>query len=119
MDKKSPCCFPSLALGWIFTDEEFAEPITDWFDYGKLRLSWGENGNRDIGQYEALSDMTSGPHPYIDQNGNVYVTSQIYVNRMSNANLKWERTSSLNIGIDFSFLNNQNKRRHRRLSRYN
>lgn len=106
--QKNPrAVFPSLALGWIFTDEEFAEPITDWFDYGKLRLSWGENGNRDIGQYEALSDMTSGPHPYIDQNGNVYITSQVYVNRMSNANLKWERTSSLNIGIDFSFLNNR------------
>ncbi len=99
--------FPAVAVGWIFTSERFAEPITDWFDYGKLRLSWGENGNRDIGQYEALSDMVSGPHPYIDQNGNVYITSQMYVNRMSNVNLKWERTASMNIGLDFSFLDNK------------
>ena len=106
--QKNPrAVFPAVALGWTFTSEKFAEPITSWFDYGKLRLSWGENGNRDIGQYEALSDMTSGPHPYIDQNGNLYITSQIYVNRMSNANLKWERTASLNIGLDFSFLNNR------------
>lgn len=51
--------------------------------------------------------MVSGPHPYIDQNGNVYITSQIYVNRMSNVNLKWERTASVNVGLDFSFLNNR------------
>lgn len=106
--QKNPhAIFPAVALGWIFTSEKFAEPITSWFDYGKLRFSWGENGNRDIGQYEALSDMTSGPHPYIDQNGNVYITSQIYVNRMSNPNLRWERTASLNVGLDFSFLNNK------------
>lgn len=106
--QKNPrAVFPAVALGWTFTSEKFAEPITSWFNYGKLRFSWGENGNRDIGQYEALSDMTSGPHPYIDQNGNVYITSQIYVNRMSNPNLKWERTASLNLGLDFSFLNNR------------
>jgi len=106
--QKNPrAVFPAIALGWTFTSEKFAEPITKWFDYGKLRVSWGENGNRDIGEYEALSDMTSGPHPYIDQNGNVYITSQVYVNRMSNANLKWERTASFNVGLDFSFLNNK------------
>ena len=106
--QKNPrATFPAIALGWNFTSEKFAEPITDWFDYGKLRLSWGENGNRDIGQYEALSDMTSGAHPYIDKNGNVYISSQVYVNRMSNPNLKWERTASTNIGLDFSFLNNK------------
>ncbi|WP_019540246.1 SusC/RagA family TonB-linked outer membrane protein [Proteiniphilum acetatigenes] len=99
--------FPAVALGWTFTEEKFAESITSWFDYGKLRLSWGENGNRDIGQYEALSNMVSGPHPYIDQNGNVYITSQIYVDRMSNPNLKWERTASMNVGLDFSFLHNR------------
>ena len=106
--QKNPrATFPAVALGWNFTSEKFAEPITDWFDYGKLRLSWGENGNRDIGQYEALSDMVSGAHPYIDQNGNVYISSQVYVNRMSNPNLKWERTASTNIGLDFSFMNNR------------
>ena len=106
--QKNPrAVFPAIALGWVFTEEKFAEPINDWFDYGKLRFSWGENGNRDIGQYESLSDMTSGAHPYIDQNGNLYITSQIYVNRMANANLKWERTASANLGLDFSFFHNR------------
>src|SRR5690625_3993034 len=99
--------FPALAFGWNFTSENFAESLLGWLDYGKFRLSWGENGNRDIGQYEALSDMVSGPHPYIDQSGNVYITSQIYVNRMSNANLKWERTASFNVGLDFALFNSR------------
>ncbi|MFA6767220.1 MAG: TonB-dependent receptor [Parabacteroides sp.] len=94
--------FPAVALGWTFTSERFMKNVGNWLNYGKLRLSWGQNGNRDIGQYEALSDLTSGLHPYIDQNGSLYTSSQLYVNRMSNADLKWERTSSYNVGLDYS-----------------
>ncbi len=72
-----------------------------------MRLSWGQNGNRDIGQYDALASLKSSLHPYIDQNGNLYVTSQIYVDRMANKDLKWERTASYNIGLDFSLLNDR------------
>jgi len=97
--------FPSVALGWVFSQEKFMSGVNNWLSYGKLRVSYGINGNRDIGQYEAISDMTSGLHPYIDQSGNVYTTSQIYINRMANNDLKWERTSALNFGLDFGLLN--------------
>nr|WP_262919747.1 TonB-dependent receptor [Niabella hibiscisoli] len=94
--------FPALAFAWDFSEEAFMKSTSSWLDYGKLRLSWGKNGNRDIGQYEALSDMTSGLHPYIDQTGKVYLSSQLYVNRMANLGLKWESKSSYNVGLDFS-----------------
>ena len=94
--------FPALALAWDFSQENFMKHTTDWLDYGKLRLSWGKNGNREIGQYEALSDMTSGLHPYIDQTGKIYLYSQLYVNRMANLGLKWENKAAYNIGLDFS-----------------
>ena len=97
--------FPAVALGWVFTSEKFMESSSHWLNYGKLRFSWGENGNRDIGQYDALASLNSGLHPYIDQNGNIYLTSQIYVNRMANTGLKWERTASYNVGLDFSLFN--------------
>lgn len=93
--------FPALAFAWDFTAEEFMKKVS-WLDYGKLRVSWGKNGNRDIGMYEALSDMTSGLHPYIDQSGNLYLSSQLYVNRMANLGLKWETKVSYNAGLDFS-----------------
>ena len=99
--KKNPrAVFPSIALGWVFTQESFLASL-GWLDYGKLRASWGENGNRSIGQYQALASMESGLRPYIDQSGKVYSTSQIYVTTMANHNLKWERSSSLNLGLDY------------------
>ncbi|MCF3111495.1 SusC/RagA family TonB-linked outer membrane protein [Niabella sp. CC-SYL272] len=94
--------FPALALAWDLSEENFMKKTSSWLDFAKLRLSWGKNGNRDIGQYDALSDMTSGLHPYIDQKGNVYVGSQLYVNRMPSVNLRWESKASYNFGLDFS-----------------
>ena len=44
--------FPSVGLGWVFSKEKFATP--EWLSYGKLRASWGINGNRDIGRYAAF-----------------------------------------------------------------
>ncbi|HVI45152.1 MAG TPA: SusC/RagA family TonB-linked outer membrane protein [Chitinophaga sp.] len=99
--------FPSLAFAWNFADERFFhwKPMST----GKLRLSWGMNGNRSIGIYQALSNLTTGAgrYPYVQTNGTVYELSQLYVDRMANYGLKWESTSSWNIGLDFGFLNNR------------
>jgi TonB-linked SusC/RagA family outer membrane protein len=94
--------FPSAALGWVFTDEAFAK--NDILTYGKFRLSWGSVGNRAIGRYEGLSDMTTGKYPYQTLAGTVYEGTQLYVNRMANPDLKWEQTESLNFGLDYSIL---------------
>lgn len=99
--------FPALAFAWNFTNEKFMEGTKSWLDYGKLRLTWGRNGNRDIPQYDALSDMTSGLHPYIDSKGNIYLGSQLYVNRMANLGLKWENKASYNLGLDFAMFKNR------------
>ncbi|NML37916.1 SusC/RagA family TonB-linked outer membrane protein [Chitinophaga sp. G-6-1-13] len=99
--------FPALAFAWNFADENFFhwKPMST----GKLRLSWGMNGNRSIGIYQALSNLTTGAgrYAYVQPNGTVYDLSQLYVDRMANYDLKWEATSSWNIGLDFGFLNNR------------
>ena len=98
--------FPAIALGWVFTNEKFMEKAS-WLNYGKLRVSWGQNGNRDIGRYAALSTLTSSLHPYIDATtGGIYTTSQIWVDRLANKNLSWETTESWNFGLDFGLFNN-------------
>jgi TonB-linked SusC/RagA family outer membrane protein len=96
--------FASAALGWVFTDEKFWE--SSWMNYGKLRFTWGSNGNRDIGLYNAISDLSTGKYLHVKPDGTVYLANQLYVNRMQNANLKWERTASFNIGLDFGLFNN-------------
>lgn len=94
--------FPSIALGWVFSKEKFVTP--EWLSYGKLRASWGINGNRDIGRYAALADLTTGKYQYITPSGAVLLVSQLYVNRLQNPGLKWERTESYNLGLDYSIL---------------
>ena len=98
--------FPSIALGWTFTNEKFVENVK-WLNYGKLRLSWGINGNRDIGRYAALSTLTSNPHPYSSNvDGSDVLKSQLWVDKLANMNLKWEKTAAWNIGLDFGLFNN-------------
>ncbi len=97
--------FPSAALGWVFTDESFIK--TNWLNYGKLRLSYGRNGNRDIGRYVALSDLNTGKYLHVLPNGSIDLVSQLYVNNMSNKLLKWETTTAFNIGLDFSLFNSR------------
>ncbi len=97
--------FGSVALGWVFTEEKFFN--SNWFNYGKLRASWGSNGNRDIGRYVALSDLTTGKYLYVLPDGTVVQSSQLWVNRMQNANLRWERNTSYNLGLDFALFNNR------------
>ena len=98
--------FPALALGWTFTEEKFMESV-GWMNFGKLRLSYGVNGNRDLPRYEALAELQSGKYQYISPSGTIIPVSQLYVNRMENQDLKWERTISYNVGLDFSFLNSR------------
>ncbi len=95
--------FPAFALGWVFTDEKFAK--NKILTYGKLRASWGENGNREIGRYDALSDMTIGKYAYYTLGGMAYQSNTLTVTRMSNSGLKWEKSRAINIGLDFTILN--------------
>lgn len=96
--------FPAAALGWVFTDESFFK--SSWMDYGKLRFSWGVNGNRDIGRYASLANLRTGKYLHVKNDGTVYQVSQLYVNNMSNDDLKWEKTTSMNIGLDFTLFDN-------------
>lgn len=101
--KNPTALFSSAALGWVFTEEPFLK--NNILNYGKLRISYGSNGNRDIGRYDALSNLATGKYLQVNSAGTVYQVSQLYVDRMANPNLKWERTNSLNLGFDFSLFN--------------
>lgn len=96
--------FPAAAFGWVFTKEPFFK--SNWLNFGKLRLSYGVNGNRDIGRYSALSNLATGKYLEVNPDGSTNVVSQLYVTQMANPNLKWEQTAAYNIGLDFSVLNN-------------
>lgn len=97
--------FASAALGWVFTEESFFNSSV--LNYGKFRLSWGSNGNRSIGIYDALSSMGNGMITYVDSStGAVFQDSYLNASQMGNKFLKWEKTNSFNLGLDLSFFEN-------------
>ncbi|MBM3441581.1 MAG: SusC/RagA family TonB-linked outer membrane protein [Bacteroidetes bacterium] len=96
--------FPSAALGWVFTDEKFLTGITRFIEYGKLRVSYGENGNREIGRYAALANLDAGSYEYITPGGTRYSVGRVQAANMANPKLRWERNRSMNIGVDFTIL---------------
>jgi TonB-linked SusC/RagA family outer membrane protein len=91
--------FPSVALGWRISEEDFFD--VSWIDYFKLRISWGANGNRAVGRYESLARLGTTKYIY----GTTLATG-VYSSTMANSDLKWERTEALNIGVDFGILKN-------------
>ncbi|WP_222852246.1 SusC/RagA family TonB-linked outer membrane protein [Olivibacter sp. SDN3] len=97
--------FPAAALGWVFTDEDFFS--SRWFNYGKLRLSYGVNGNRDIGRYAALARLTAGDYLHVGSDGTVKRIPSLEITNMSNKDLQWEKTAAYNLGLDFSLWNDR------------
>lgn len=91
--------FPSAALGWRISEEEFFN--VSWMDYLKLRVSWGANGNRAVGRYDALARLGTTKYIY----GTTLATG-VYASTMANSDLRWERTEALNFGFDFGIFDN-------------
>jgi TonB-dependent starch-binding outer membrane protein SusC len=89
--------FPAFALAWVVSDESFFK--IDVIDRLKLRASWGVNGNRDIGIYSALANV--GSSLWYDGSS---TRVGVYNSTLANAGLKWERTTSLNFGLDIAVL---------------
>jgi TonB-linked SusC/RagA family outer membrane protein len=88
--------FPSVALGWNMTSEDFMKDVS-WIENLKLRASYGRIGNTGIPPYATQGLL--GRVPYSFGNKGVMGFSPIL---LRNPNLTWETTASTNIGIDFS-----------------
>jgi TonB-linked SusC/RagA family outer membrane protein len=91
--------FPSVSVGWRFSDEYFMSSFRNVLTDGKIRASWGITGNQEIGDYDAFQQFEFGSYFYNGVSG--VRTSP----RMGNAALKWEETTQSNIGLDLTFLN--------------
>lgn len=95
--------FPSAAIAWRISEEEFAEGLDNLSNL-KLRLSYGMSGNTAVDVYATQGQY--GRYPYNFGTNEVpawgYVPSSI-----ANPDLGWERTGELNLGIDFGVLDNR------------
>jgi len=87
--------FPAGALGWIISDEPFAEGL-DALSFLKLRASYGITGNAGIGNFAQLALLGGGAN-YNNQPG-------VTISQLASPKLSWEETAQLDIGLDYGFL---------------
>lgn len=93
--------FPSVALAWRVSDENFMKEIR-MVNELKLRASYGKTGNNNIGNYDHLATINY-EKAVLGSTG----VGGFSAGRLANPNLTWETQQQINFGLDLSFLNNR------------
>ena len=99
--------FPSVALAWRINHENFLKDV-QWLSDMKLRLGWGKTGQQDVNNDYAwiptysMNTGTNAFYPLLDVNGTEGV---LYRPDNYTPDLKWETTTTYNVGLDFGFFN--------------
>ena len=99
--------FPSVALGWNILKEPFMANV-EKLSTLKLRLSWGETGQQEVGgYYDTFAQFltTQQGSYYFVKPGGVYTNPLVALGY--SADLRWETTTTYNAGIDFGFWDNR------------
>ena len=95
--------FPAFGAAWRIAGESFAD--NDWLSDLRLRGSWGKNGNQAFSNYQQYKTYVYGENTAQAQFGDEYIPT-IRPSAVD-PNIKWEETSSWNLGLDYGF--NQNR----------
>jgi TonB-linked SusC/RagA family outer membrane protein len=95
--------FPSAAFAWRISEEPFMKNSRT-VDNLKVRLSYGKVGNQNgIGNYTTLGVSSSYPYEF----GDIYYMGYSPSSVLSNPNLRWEQSTTLNLGVDFGLFKNR------------
>jgi len=107
-------------VGWNMTNEAFMANRPEWFDYMKLRFSWGKNGNDRIGNFLYTSLMDGGQNYYFGGGYQVNEADPAKVGEITgsmqygsspgyipNPNVKWEESVQTDLGLEARFLNSR------------
>lgn len=93
--------FPSGAVGWRISEEEFMQDISFISDL-KVRTSYGHTGNSEIANYQYLAGL--GTYTTIFNNSRAI---GVGINRLANPDLKWEINKQFDIGLELGLYNNR------------
>ncbi len=92
--------FPAVSTKWLISSEKWMEDTKSWLSELALRLGWGVTGNRPGSEYLHFSRYNSFGSSYIDM-------TAIKPSSLRLSNLKWERSTSYNLGVDVSLFNSR------------
>ncbi|HPR33855.1 MAG TPA: SusC/RagA family TonB-linked outer membrane protein, partial [Prolixibacteraceae bacterium] len=93
--------FPSVALAWKISEEPFMQNATA-VDQLKLRLGYGTTGQSGTGPYETDGTIKESFYVFGEEPAKGYSPD-----RIATRNVGWEKTTSLNAGLDFGFFGNR------------
>jgi TonB-linked SusC/RagA family outer membrane protein len=94
--------FPSVSAGWVISRENFMSNTSGFIDLLKLRASWGQNGNENIGDFGYTSVIANQSIYYFGDSKTQYNGSQ--PSKIANPSLKWETSEQTNIGAELTTL---------------
>ena len=92
--------FPSFSAGWVISQEPFLQG-SDVLDFLKVRASWGQNGNQEIGDYRWASTIATGAG-YSFGDGTVFTSGSVPAT-VPNPDLEWETSEQTDFGVDMRF----------------
>jgi TonB-linked SusC/RagA family outer membrane protein len=96
--------FPSVSVGWRLDKEKFFKINPNIVNMFKIRASYGELGNENIGEYQYMATMSRNNMTYSFNNTAVTGSAiSTYVNN----NIAWEKKKTTNVGIDLALFNNR------------
>ncbi len=93
--------FPSASVGWRVSQENFMQNVR-FFNDLKLRASWGNSGNYNIGDYSTIPTLSTSNYTF---NGQSVVGQAPGV--IANPNLGWEKSETYDVGFDATILKNR------------
>lgn len=96
--------FPSVSGGWRISEEPFFQPIKRVLNNLKFRASYGTLGNQQVSNYAYISAMNAASMNYL-MNGQT--TRYVNVPAAISPYLTWEKTETINFGVDASLINNK------------
>lgn len=95
--------FPGVSAGWIISKEKFMDKLPV-INFAKLRVSYGELGNQEVGSnYPFVATLNGGTAYYF----NNVLTPGSSLNNIPNESISWEKSAQSNIGLDVNLLNNK------------
>lgn len=99
--------FPGGAVAWNMDQEDFFRKALPFISNSKLRVSYGENGNNRVGDFDAYPKLVLNNTGQGYSFNNTSPTPAAYLNSLGNSKLQWEKTKQTDIGYEFGILDNK------------
>jgi len=94
--------FPSFSAGWVLSNESFLNS-SKTLSFLKLRGSWGQLGNQEIGEYAYAQSFNTG-HNYVIGNS---LVGGVAISELANSDITWETTTITDIGLDMNLFDDK------------